>query len=615
MSFDPWERREKERNSRRDTLRKKSDWDFIEWVQENARPLLVILGILCLLGSEIPSLGGTIRGICAISGVLLLIGISAMLRTWQVSLKQALIHPASIATLGLLAWCGVSYFVSPFRAQAGAELLRILGGTTIYFLAAYGLKAGERYIVVGGVVATACLLSIVDFVRMSQLKYLTTMVHRVGNEYSFFGTHENVGSLLALLVPMAAALALSRNLEEKRLWAAQAATLTLTFAWIAARCRSAWMGGGIALVVLFLLIWRSPRAESSRPRNARERIKEALGSPLPVLVGATLVMAIGGGLATFLSNRVATIVNVMDDASFNIRLAMWEGAARMSVKKPLLGWGLGSYPVLEGWWTHLGSSEQDVLKNGATHENIAHNYYVQWAAEAGGIGLALHLIAVLLWLGLMIARLTRPIAPVDRAIALGAIAGIFGACFDAIGSPSYQFHGVYSIFWLLMGLGAASAFPRTDERLGVDRTIPIVLVAAILGIGLASIVPFWGKRLGKQASQLPRGSFLLLSQPTGPELPPGTTVTLRAQYTDAFGKRLNTTPGTTWENPSARETGDLKGGIGQLVPKRGAETQAALRLTLPEKPGYVQIMARFTDREGRRYNADYIFKVKNREKP
>lgn len=608
MSDDPWERREREKSKRAAVQRKKNDWDIFGWVAENARALSLLVAIALLLSSEIPSFSGTLRGMLAIGGTGILLAVAALLRQWQRTFSELVRSPLSIATVALVLWSGVSFALSPYRPQAGAEFLRVAAGATAFFLVAFGLSASERNTLSGGILTLGSAVSLVDFARMSQFKNAGTMRESIGTDYSFFGTHENVGSLLALLVPIAISLALSQELEERRRWAAYAGTLILTFAWLAARCRSAWIGGGVALVVLAILIWRSPKSPRARPLKPRERVRAALASPLPILVGATLVMAIGGGFATFISQRAATATKILDDGSLTTRIQMWEGAARMAAQKPLTGWGLGSYPVLQGWWTHLGAPEVEVLDKGASHENIAHDFYVQWAAEAGGIGLSLYLAVFLLWLFQSLPALGRPLLPIDRAIALGSIAAVAGAAVDAIASPAYQFHGVYTVLWLVMGVATATTGLRAGEVSTRRTLLPMTLVAVFGAVALASLVPLWGRRLNASPQMAGRGAFELLSDPAGPKLAPGTTVTLRAQFRDAFGKRQNTSPGTTWELPSERESGSLKGGIGQLVPEPGSETQAALQVTLPNKPGsVVQVMARYTDRSGRAYTGSQVF--------
>jgi hypothetical protein len=125
-------------------------------------------------------------------------------------------------------------------------------------------------------------------------------------------------------------------------------------------------------------------------------------------------------------------------------------------------------------------------------------------------------------------------------------------------------------------------------------------------------VPLWGKSLLRAGESATRGTFVVFADPPGPNLPPGTAVTLRAEFTDGEGKPIPTSPGTTWSTPSERESGTLDGQFGELAKGKDAETPlAALRITLPEKPGaYVQVMARYTDRYGRPYSADAVFVLK-----
>ena len=606
MSLDPWERREREKTRRTEFKKGRDQWDLFAWIAESARPLILLLGLALLLGAEVPALGGGLRGALAIGGTVALLSLAALTRTWQRPLRAILLTPPGIAVLLMIAWGGVAFFLSPFRAQAGGELLRLVGGAAAFLLAAHALDSKERATTVGGLLTIGCGISLYDFTQMAKVGNLNRMVKSVATDYSVFGTHENVGSLLALLLPLALALAAAPKLEERRRWAVQAATLVLGFAWIAARCRSAWIGGGIALVALAILLWRSPGRQTSRARTDRERLSEALGSPLPLLAAAVLVMAIGGGFATFFSQRAATMVNVLDDSSLSTRVTMWEGAARMAAQRPLTGWGLGSFPIRQGDWTHLGSPAIDVLRDGATHENIAHNFYVQWAAEAGGVGLALHVFVMALWLLATLRGLGRTLPPAERTLAIGALAAVLGASLDAAASPAYQFHGVWAVLWTLMGLGTAAIASAEDRT--PKSPLLLYLISGALGILAALGVIGWGRSLG--ATSVPRGQFVLIADPPGPSAPPGQLVTIRAEFTDGRGKIVNSSPGTTWEVPSERESGALKGGVGALLTKENV-AEAVIRVTLPEKPGaIVQIMARYSDRNGRPYAADQIFLIR-----
>lgn len=615
MSQDPWERREREREKLRSYQRERgkgSEGDPLEWLGSNGRPLGLLVGVALLLLAEIPAIGGFLRSALAIGGTTVLLLLLALGRTWSRPLKEILLRPPGLGLLALVLWTGFAFFLSPYRGMAGAELLRVVAGAAAFFIGAYSLDARERQVVLGGLLTLGCLVALGDLSRLGRTDAAGEAARWGDHSASPFGTHEIVGSQLALLLPVALALALLGELKEKLRWTAYAAVLILGIAWVVARCRSAWLGGGVALLALLVLgaLAAARDGKNRRPRTLRDRIRDAIGSPLPILVGALLVMGIGGGLAGMLSDRAASLLTLGKDSSFQTRRTMWEGGARMAAQKPLLGWGLGSYPVLQGYWTHLGDEDWKVLQEGADHSSIAHNFYVQWGAEAGAIGLFLHVVATGSWLLAALRGAGGARAPAERAVLLGASAAVFGSCLDAVGSPAYQFHGVYTLLWTVMGLGAGALGEREPSSMR-PGPLPYIL-AMVFGAALAAALPLWGRSLG-QRPLAERGEFVVVSDPPGPNLPPGTTVTLRAEFTDASGKKVSTSPGTTWEVPSERESGTLRGGFGRLRPDvQSTLTLAAARLTLPSKPGaIVQVMARYNDREGRPYSADAVFRIQS----
>ncbi|MGC4042865.1 MAG: O-antigen ligase family protein [Armatimonas sp.] len=568
-----------------------------------------------LLLAEVPSFGGVVRSALAIIGTTGLLLLAALTRSWSRSFTEILKRPPGWALLALILWGGVSFFLTPteLRGMAGAELLRLVAGGAAFLTAAYALEPRERSVALTGLLFLGCVIGISDFARLGRTDELGELARRNYHTASAFGTHENVGSLLALLFPVSLGVALWGDLPEKPRWAAYAAVLILGFAWIVARCRSAWLGGGVALLLLILLAWRTVRKseQSRRPRDMRDKVRDALGSPLPILIGALLIMGIGGGLSTMLSQRAASFVNIKEDSSFQTRLIMWEGGARMAAQKPLTGWGLASYPVMQNYWTHLGEERWKILEDGADHSSIAHNFYVQWAAEAGAVGVGLHLLALGSGIIFALSTMGRTRSPLDHAILLGTTASVMGACVDAIASPAYQFHGVYALLWALLGLGASALGER--EAPGTRFGPWPYAIAGVLALAGAVAVPLWGQSLMRSGEATKRGTFVLISDPPGPSLKPGTIVTLRAEFTDANGKTLPTLPGTTWSSPSEKESGALSISLGELLAKDVDPPirLSAVRLTLPEKPGaIVQVMASFTDRYGHAYTADSVFLLK-----
>jgi hypothetical protein len=146
---------------------------------------------------------------------------------------------------------------------------------------------------------------------------------------------------------------------------------------------------------------------------------------------------------------------------------MWHGALRMAEARPFFGWGIGSFPVREALFTELGDTPAHVLAHGASHNNLAHNFYLQTAAEVGFIGLALYLSVIVAFfafglrsLGQMQKKSTSAAFP--RMVLIGCLAAMAGQVVDAFGSPAYNFASVSLFQWVLLGVGTAAA------RLGVQ---------------------------------------------------------------------------------------------------------------------------------------------------
>ena len=120
-----------------------------------------------------------------------------------------------------------------------------------------------------------------------------------------------------------------------------------------------------------------------------------------LLIGPALIVVLAfAGLLTFsqlaplVSQRAATLSHALDDTSLSDRLHRWRAACRMASERPVAGWGLGAWLVMQGRWTHQGDDVPEVLASGTGHSNLAHNFWVQWAAETGGVGLGLHVALV-----------------------------------------------------------------------------------------------------------------------------------------------------------------------------------------------------------------------------
>lgn len=610
---DPWERRESERAR----FRKKQGepLDLFDELQRYQRPLGLLVCLAVLLLAEVPQLGGAARLYLSMGATVVLLILLASCRDYSEPFVTFLKRIPNVFWLAGLVYGGVSYALAPNGTLAMGELVRLLAGAGAYLVAAFTLKdRRDLGVVLGGLILLGCGIALYDIAHFAQKTGLQSG-HFSANNLSILGTHESVGSLLALLLPLALTLGLSRASGERGRLLAQAATLVLGFAWIMVRCRSAWVGGIVALLVVAFLLWRYPLEQTPRKGQRGRHWKESLTSPIVLVVGALVVMALVGGVAPLLSKRASALLNPLEDGSFGVRQVMWRGALQMLSLKPVQGWGLGGYLLLQGQWTHLGDSPEQVILYGTGHQNIAHNYYLQWAAETGLVGLALFLVTLVCLLGYAGRALKKISSGWERTLVIACFSTLLGALVEVTGSPAFQFCGVWAIFWTLAGILLASARLADPEPRPL-RELPLVGGGVALA-GLACVSLLWlSKRVWDPRGE-PRGVFQLVELSKGP-YHPGETIAWRAIYRDGKGQDLPTHPGTSWVVPTWFE--QKQGAIPRTVqsqdwglrrmPRDTSTGYSVLSLKLPTgETGMVQVQAAFQDTFGRAYSASRVADV------
>lgn len=615
---DPWERREAERRRLQSHAPHRGEpLDLVGELRQNQRALVVLVGIVILLIADIPRLSGGVRTGVAIAGAgSLLVGL-ALWRDYAEGFRQAMARGVNLVWGALLLWSAVAWYLSPYRVQASGELLRLLAGAAAFWYGAYALRTPrERGGALAGVLLLAVAMALADFVRFGQQSGLAQRAQFHASELSFFGTHESVGTLLGVLLPLALALAVWPTLEDKGRIAAQLATVILAFAWVMARCRSAWLGGMVALLLVGGLLLRYPARRRERGRGF---VSDLVGSPALLIILALVFLAIAGGIGPLLTARVGGVGKALAGGSLYERLVMWQAALHMLAARPITGFGLSAYPVLQGQWTHQGDADWQVLMAGTSLVNIAHNYYLQWAADTGIVGLAL--FVALLGTCLHAALRALPATSgFDRPLLIGATGAAVSLAVTAVGSPSFHMHGVWALSWLLLGLGFGVARSASGSVSG-RREAAVVGGALAVGVALGLTLLAVGKRVNASGAE-PRGTLELRLVEDAPYMP-GQFVTAQAVYSDGRGVEQSTFPGAQWGQPQVvmRRGASLTEAtleaerirwLGKRINNRIGAAQLQVRLPDAVPTGEtmeVWLSVEYQDRFGRRYQASSIVPV------
>jgi hypothetical protein len=129
----------------------------------------------------------------------------------------------------------------------------------------------------------------------------------------------------------------------------------------------------------------------------------------------------------------------------------------MIAAQPVLGWGLGSFPYIASKFTAAAQPYALVSSNGANLTNIAHNYYLQTAAETGLIGLGLYVAMIVTFFIVGLRALATLKDSSRRIVLIGVLAAMAGQVVDAVTSPSYNIASISLFQWVLMGIGMFAA--------------------------------------------------------------------------------------------------------------------------------------------------------------
>ena len=466
--------------------------------------LAMIVLIPLLTGTDVLTTKGKLYAFEGLGAILLMLTLSqARLAGLVARVRPALLAGPNPALALLVVLCVVSCAVSPYAAFSRVEMMRIGICTLLYFVLVYNLRGrGHLQTLTDGLLVVTAAVSLYGLAEMS---VNSSMVE------GSFGSHELLGSFLMLMLPLALALGLSDRGDNKRQIAAQAVALLATTCLLMARTRSAWLGSAVSLVVLSVLAWRfiavpkTAQAGTSFTLKQLKMRKHLIIGPVLILGGALALLILMSQTGLTLQKRAATLAQVDIDPSFQTRLAMDRGALHAAAARPLLGWGLGTYPVIAERFTGFGDAPAQVLAHGTSHSNLAHNYYLQTAAEIGFLGLAAYLAALVLFFVTGIKALWTLENGLHKTVLLGCLAAMAGQVVDALGSPAYNFASVSLFQWVLMGMGmyAAGLGKRVPHTKTADEPAsqPLGMSAPILrglqygfcglvGLGLVSqIIP------------------------------------------------------------------------------------------------------------------------------
>ncbi len=267
--------------------------------------------------------------------------------------------------------------------------------------------------------------------------------------YGPYVNHNHYAGLMEMLVPIPLVVSLTRLAPPKvRAVAAGSAAVMVGTIFL-----SGSRGGMLAIVAELVLL-------AALLVKQKSGLRTAIGIGVFLGIIAGLLIWIGG---SELSQRIATAGPGHSELSNDIRSYINRDGFRMFLKKPVLGWGLGSFPIVypqfRTFYTNF-------------FVNEAHNDYLQLLVEMGLLGFATMIWFVVTVYARAIKKIGHWPTELSGAVTLACMLGLSGILVHSAVDFNLQIPANAALFYVLCTLAASEPFAKPARKRRVARSEP-----------------------------------------------------------------------------------------------------------------------------------------------
>lgn len=450
------------------------------------RVVAVVLAMVAIVPLVAAPLNASIIGSSAYAFQALGIALFAM-ALWKARFDWSAARAGSFlktgANLPILAFAGVlaaGYLLSPSKEFSGQELLRVGAGIALYFAIAYNFRRSEHFSkLVDVILAVGIVASIAGFALFSS--------EDNSRATGLFGNAQTLSSVLMMLLPVAAVVAITEKGMNRQL-AAQVATVMMAACLLLTQTRSSWLGAAVGFVVLGSLTLLAA-SRNRKPGFAAKKHEVVL--PVMLLVAAIGFFVIAWPNTAAFFQRATTLANASSQKTFQMRQSEWNQSLSMFKSNPWTGVGPGMVAYYRGEGLQPGQIRSAIYA--PSFGDMTHNFWLQTAAETGIPGVLFMGAIVIAFLAGGVRRVLNMDAGIRRSLLMASIAGITGFCVDSFSNPSWQLSQASMFLWLVLGMGVAAMRPQPKHREEVTLApaMPAFLrpAVALASLGLVALLP------------------------------------------------------------------------------------------------------------------------------
>jgi O-antigen ligase len=352
-----------------------------------------------------------------------------------------------IGIFGLLIVAQLVFRRSAYPHDTISLLLQYIAYAMLCFLACQTLlrstQARRLAFVFSIYGATLAAFALIQGISSNGKLYWLRQPRNGGWIYGPYVNHNHYAGLMEMLVPIPLVLSLTRlaSTKTRNVAAAAAAVMVGTIFISGSRGGMLAIVGELVILSVFLV---------KQKRGLRTAI--GLGVFLAIVVG--LLTWVGGGE---LSRRIATVGPSRFELSGDIRSYINRDGLRMFLKKPVLGWGLGTFPVIypqfRTFYTNF-------------FVNQAHNDYLQLLVEMGLLGFATMVWFVATAYARAIKKIGDWTGDISGAVTLACMLGLTGILIHSAVDFNLQVPANAALFYVMCTIAASEplAQPARQRR-------------------------------------------------------------------------------------------------------------------------------------------------------
>jgi O-antigen ligase len=267
--------------------------------------------------------------------------------------------------------------------------------------------------------------------------------------YGPYVNHNHYAGLMEMLVPIPLVLALTRLASRRTRAVAGAAAAVMAGTIFLSGSR----GGMLAIITEFIIL-------SVLLVKQKRSLRTAIGVGVFLALVMGLLTWIGGAE---LSKRIATVTSSHSEITSDVRTFINRDGLKMFLKKPVLGWGLGTFPVVypqfRSFYTNF-------------FVNQAHNDYLQLLVETGLLGFATMLWFLWTLYSHAIRKLKNWPGEISGAVALSCVLGLSGILVHSAVDFNLQIPANAALFYVLCTIAASEPFVQPARKRRIMRSQP-----------------------------------------------------------------------------------------------------------------------------------------------